>query len=79
MLQGWQGSNSSQIAHEALLIQQVISTLNCEVVSDLGVPQKLDSNGAGRLDCKEFCNAIKKLVTSGRVWSKQAQGCVEKK
>ncbi len=49
------------------------------MTSDLGVPQKLDSDGSGRLDCREFCNAIKKLVTSGRVWSKQRDTYVQKK
>ncbi len=39
------------------------------MASDFGVTQKLDSDGSGRLDCREFCNAIKKLVNTGRAWS----------
>jgi hypothetical protein len=37
---------------------------NLTVASDFGVMQKLDSDGSGRLDCREFCNAIKKLVNT---------------
>ena len=47
------------------------SCARMEVTVDLRALQMLDSDCSGRLDSREFCSAIKKLVTSVREKSEQ--------